>query len=790
MADTTTTAYGLTKPEVGASEDTWGTKLNTDLDSLDTIINAIGGKTAAGTLSYADSAKLATTSTGISVTGNATFADNGKAIFGAGSDLQIYHDGTHSRIDDAGTGKLILRGNDAVEIHKYTGEYMITAAADGAVTLYHDDSSKLATTSTGIDITGGVTTDAYSYLNGLRISGADTGNTVYQQSGDLSISSASGAISLKPSGTNILHATNTGVGIGTTSTAGHSNHTNLFLGGTGNIYAEKAVTADASLHISQNAHVDTDGSWEYRVTDEATNYYQYAGTHVWRYAASGTAGNDISWSEAMRITSSGSVGIGTSSPSTRLTVGAGAGTEEIRVDAGAGWADLTLNSNSTNGGHIYFNDGSNAGEIFYYHPSDYMAFNTAGSERLRIDASGNVGISNSSPSSQTAGAQNLVVGTSGATGITIASSNNNNGSIFFADGTSGNEGYRGYLQYNHTSDFLTIGTAATERIRLDSNGTIGINATPNANWSSAFDGRIDVGGGGLVVGNEEAVHLGVNWYFDGTNYRYRNTGHASSMYHYQGETVFQRVPSGSAGSTFGWVESARLDASGNLLVGKTSTSTTVAGIVLNDDGRLYATGEGGSGHQAARFTRLSNDGDIVTFYKDSATVGSIGTAGGNLTLNSEGAGGYGRLQTQGVDRFVWYQGAFYPNFDNLYDLGVLSNRFDDVYATNGTIQTSDRNEKQDIAELSDAEQRVAVAAKGLMRKFRWKDAVAEKGDEARTHFGIIAQDLQAAFAAEGLDAGDYAMFISSTWTDEETGEERTRMGVRYSELLAFIIAAI
>ena len=92
--------------------------------------------------------------------------------------------------------------------------------------------------------------------------------------------------------------------------------------------------------------------------------------------------------------------------------------------------------------------------------------------------------------------------------------------------------------------------------------------------------------------------------------------------------------------------------------------------------------------------------------------------------------------------------------------------------------------------MSDAEQRVAVAAKGLLRKFRWKSSVAEKGDEARTHFGIIAQDLQAAFEAEGLDAGDYAMFINSTWTDGETGEERSRMGVRYSELLAFIIAAI
>ena len=128
--------------------------------------------------------------------------------------------------------------------------------------------------------------------------------------------------------------------------------------------------------------------------------------------------------------------------------------------------------------------------------------------------------------------------------------------------------------------------------------------------------------------------------------------------------------------------------------------------------------------------------------------------------------------------------------DNAIDLGKSDARFKDVYATNGTIQTSDRNEKQDIAELSEAEQRVAVACKGLLRKFRWKDSVAEKGDEARTHFGIIAQDLQAAFAAEGLDAGDYAMFISTTWTDEETNEEKTRMGVRYSELLAFIISAI
>jgi hypothetical protein len=142
------------------------------------------------------------------------------------------------------------------------------------------------------------------------------------------------------------------------------------------------------------------------------------------------------------------------------------------------------------------------------------------------------------------------------------------------------------------------------------------------------------------------------------------------------------------------------------------------------------------------------------------------------------------------------------NKDNSVDLGRSNNRFDDVYATNGSIQTSDRNEKQDIQELSEAEQRVAVVAKGLLRKFKWKESVVEKGVDARTHFGIIAQDLQDAFEAEGLDAGDYGMFTSNTWwahrgtiyevedNAPEGATKHTRLGVRYSELLAFIIATI
>ena len=234
------------------------------------------------------------------------------------------------------------------------------------------------------------------------------------------------------------------------------------------------------------------------------------------------------------------------------------------------------------------------------------------------------------------------------------------------------------------------------------------------------------------------------------------------------------------------LERARLDASGNLLVGKTVTSEATVGHTLGNTGYGYATTNSGICYS---FNRLSSDGEILRFRKDTSTVGSVGTSFNSGSRHFYISG----LSATGVG---FYSNGIYPSngtggfADNSKDVGSSIVRWDDVYATNGTIQTSDRNEKQDIAELSDAEQRVAVAAKGLLRKFRWKDSVAEKGDDARIHFGIIAQDLQAAFEAEGLDAGDYAMFISTTWTDEETNEEKTRMGVRYSELLAFIISAI
>jgi hypothetical protein len=106
-----------------------------------------------------------------------------------------------------------------------------------------------------------------------------------------------------------------------------------------------------------------------------------------------------------------------------------------------------------------------------------MTLIAGGSDVVRIDSSGNVGIGTSSPSSYHTNKLVIDIGADNQNGMTIVSETTKNGMISFADGTTAENRYRGYINYNHGSNFLQFGTDATERMRIDSSGNVGIGTT-------------------------------------------------------------------------------------------------------------------------------------------------------------------------------------------------------------------------------------------------------------------------------------------------------------------------
>lgn len=185
-----------------------------------------------------------------------------------------------------------------------------------------------------------------------------------------------------------------------------------------------------------------------------------------------------------------------------------------------------------------------------------------------------------------------------------------------------------------------------------------------------------------------------------------------------------------------------------------------------------------------------SSGDVLSIGSPSFTRTTLN--GAVIELNSTAG-----TQVQVVD------GALRPWSDNNKTLGTAALRWSVVYAGTGAINTSDSRAKQDTAPLDDTEKRVAIAVRGLIKKFRFRDAVQAKGEGARFHVGVIAQEVMGAFQAEGLDPMIYGIICYDEWVaedaviDVDSGEIVTparkagnRYGVRYEELLAFIIAAL
>lgn len=204
-------------------------------------------------------------------------------------------------------------------------------------------------------------------------------------------------------------------------------------------------------------------------------------------------------------------------------------------------------------------------------------------------------------------------------------------------------------------------------------------------------------------------------------------------------------------------------------------------------------------------TATAESSSVAMFHREGASkihVVSDGTSSPSVALGSAGntsavevlwvpSRASMSMRVGGTNIAEVTSAALRPYSDNVVSLGGTSNRWTQVYAATGTISTSDRDEKQQIGDIPDE---VLDAWSNVQySRFKFNDAVQRKGDEARWHVGLIAQDIKDVFEARGLDATHYGLLCFDEWGDsEEIVDEAgnivsppvqagSRWGVRFDE---------
>lgn len=270
----------------------------------------------------------------------------------------------------------------------------------------------IGTTSPGakLDVAGNITLQAAGFINsgvGNTVSFGTSNNRFYT-------SDASGFASIHSNGSERMRIDSAGnVGVGTASPSNkldvagniggtgniflgantptasdlHSTWNQLRIGLTGNIIGENGAGGIDGISLTNNAYIKTSsGSFAYLTTAAANRIHMDAGTTKFQYAASGTAGAALTFTDAMTIDSTGNVGIGTTGPGSLLHLFSS--NPVVRMeDSDGGYGTI-----SGNGGHLTF-----SADVGNAVAGTRMAFEVDGSEKVRIDSQGNVGIGTTSP---------------------------------------------------------------------------------------------------------------------------------------------------------------------------------------------------------------------------------------------------------------------------------------------------------------------------------------------------------------------------------------------------------
>ena len=548
-----------------------------------------------------------------------TFADNRKAIFGTGSDLQIYHDGSNSFITDGGTGDLKIRSNK-IRMEAPDSQNMVIVTEDAGVQAFYNGTERLAVTNTGIDVTGTATMD------GLTVSSTGATTATIEAGGggdavlDLKASEASG-------GESIIRFSDSVSGVGFITYAQNDGGSDFMRFGTASTERMRIDSAGSTIIKSGNKLI-------LNRTDNAIGgeMSYVAGTG---FIFNDANGDGVSFNQGVankvRIDSAGRVGVGTTefTDSYKMIIeGSDQETADL-TDAGTHGATLFLRAtgeNAGSGGAVAF--GTTFGNKRPFAAiKGYILDGTANS-------AGSLSFSTRSVTSATALTERMRLHNDGRLSIGIF--------VPTAKLDVKSDG-----QYNPAANF-----------RNDGNAT----GWARADWL-----------------NDQASGSGIIYRDQAGTFAFRNdnsTGTAMETTIIAGNTTAGSIVFRKDSTAGG--EAGRFDTSGNLLVGKTAAGSNNVGVELRPQGYIFGTGDG---INPLRLNRQTSDGIIADFQKDGTTVGSIGTSGGLLVIGDSDCGiAFEDGSTNHI--YPWNVSGGAANNDAI-SLGANGAAFKDLYLSGG-----------------------------------------------------------------------------------------------------------